>query len=440
MVPLVGPLEDGLLLVPAMVNEQGPYLFAVDSDAHVSIIDKDVFDETHMRIGEGPKMLDESDTQQVRFYGEVLKWQLGTLTVEGPKAAQIVPAHTFDADGRRIHGVLGRDIIADSLVVSFDRDVGTLTLSTQGAFKPPPTATVLTFSELLSRSNADVLPVPRKLITATINGQRHAMHIDLGMTSSQLRARSWQKDGLQEQPVQIGVVDEVGMIHQVTQKAVAASVSVGGVTTKDVLFLPYQDKRWPDQDLEGTLGLSFFRPYAVSVNWDKSKLYLTPRKDDTSTKVVARLGRWQSKILGSCPNVGCVKAALIDPLAGKPPEQMPAQHPGLVASFTRDASAIKLPLEVLIAVTPAPGKPRLKWLVVNLPAGAERAMTHLPGDYAGATLTVIDASPFPRTCPADGGCVDQLTPPTEIEVKAPAPVQAPAPEPAPAAPTAGSGA
>ncbi|HEX5058181.1 MAG TPA: hypothetical protein VFV99_02420, partial [Kofleriaceae bacterium] len=78
-----------------------------------------------------------------------------------------------------------------------------------------------------------------------------------------------------------------------------------------------------------------------------------------------------------------------------------------------------LALEALVAVTPAPGKPRLKWLVVSLPAGADRAMTHLPGDYAGATLTVVDASPFPRSCPSEGGCVDQLTPPTDIDRDAP---------------------
>ena len=33
-------------------------------------------------------------------------------------------AGTFDREGRRIHGVIGRDIIADSLVFGFDRDQG----------------------------------------------------------------------------------------------------------------------------------------------------------------------------------------------------------------------------------------------------------------------------------------------------------------------------
>jgi hypothetical protein len=80
----------------------------------------------------------------------------------------------------------------------------------------------------------------------------------------------------------------------------------------------------------------------------------------------------------------------------------------------RDASSIDLPLEVLIAVTPADGKPPLKWIVVNLPSGVDRALTHLSADYIGSTLTVLDASPFPRTCPANGGCVDMVAPPQQI--------------------------
>src|SRR5689334_331044 len=97
-VPLVGPLEDGLLLVPALVNGKGPYVFAIDPDAHVSIVDQEVVKETGARTGEGPHLLDETDTQQPRFFAEILRWDLGSLTVQGPKSAQIVPPHTFDAD------------------------------------------------------------------------------------------------------------------------------------------------------------------------------------------------------------------------------------------------------------------------------------------------------------------------------------------------------
>lgn len=436
VVPLIGPLEDGLLLVPALVNDKGPYVFAIDPDAHVSIIDRQVVDEAKPRTGEGPKMLDETDTQQIRFYGEILSWQIGTLTVQGPKPAQIVAKGTFDADGRRIHGVLGRDIIADSLVFAFDRDAGVMTLSTQKAFAPPPGSTTLKYSKLGSQvQNAEVVPAPRRLVTATIGFMRYPVHLDLGAYTSQLRPRSWSRAKLVATEATIGVVDEAGMPRAVKQQTIASSVTVGDVTAKDVVFVPYTDRRWADQDIEGALGLGFFKPYSVTVNWDKDAFYVRPRAG--LHDIAQRISRWQSKTLTSCANAGCVKVSLIDPLAGKPPEQMPPKHPGLIASIVREPSARQLPLEALIAVTPAAGKGELKWLVANLPAGTDRAMTHLPVDYVGAMLTVLDASPFPRSCPTDGSCVDLLeapqayVPPAGATLPASAPPPSAAPESAP---------
>ena len=60
--PLVGPLEDGLLLTPATVHGHGPYLFAIDPDANVSEIDKQVVEDAGLRIGVGPHRIDETHT------------------------------------------------------------------------------------------------------------------------------------------------------------------------------------------------------------------------------------------------------------------------------------------------------------------------------------------------------------------------------------------
>ena len=408
--PLIGPLEDGLLLVPALVNDQGPFVFAIDPDAHVSIIDEDVLAATHAHTGEGPRLLDESDTERIRFFAEILSWQLGTLTVKGPRPAQVVGKGTFDVDGRRIHGVIGRDIIADTLVFSFDRDAGVITFQTASSFKPPAGAHSIAYSKLLSRiPNVETLPLPRRLATATIGAAKVAMHLDLGAKTSQLRYRSWQKAQLAESDARVALSDEAGMVHTVKRRGVARAVTVGDVTTRGVVFVPYVDRRWPDQDVEGTLGLDFFRPYAVTANWDDDTFYVAPRTG--LQNVTARIGRWQSKTLTSCASVGCAKISLIDPLAGQPPETMPAKHPGVVVSIVREPSAKQLDLELLVAVTPAAGKESLDWLVANLPAGTDRAMMHLPAEYVGATLTVVDASPFPRPCPGGGACVDRFTAP-----------------------------
>jgi hypothetical protein len=425
------------LLVPALVNDKGPFVFVIDPDAHVSIIDEEVLAAAKPATGEGPRMLDENDTEQNRFYAEILSWKIGSLTVQGPKPAQIVGKGTYDIDGRRVHGVIGHDIIADSLVFGFYRDSGIVVLQTQKEFKVTANATPIKFSKLQSRiPNAETLPLPRKLIKATIGGQAYPVHVDFGVQPSQLRSRAWSRAKLVGSPIELGMPDEAGMVRKIKETARAEMVSVAGVAAKDVVFVPYADKRWPDQDIEGTLGLGFFKPFNVVANWDTETIYVTPRDPAALLNVTARVGRWQSKTLTSCANVGCAKVSAIDPLAGKPPEQMPAKHPGLVTSIVRDAPAKQLNLEVLIAVTPPQGKPPLKWLVANLPAGTDRAMTHLSADYIGATFTVIDASPFPRSCPADGACVDMLTPPYELTPptapSAPAPVEpSPAPEASP---------
>jgi hypothetical protein len=415
IIPLIGPLEDGPLLVPAFVNDKGPFVFAIDTDAHVSIIDEDVLAATKAHTGEGPRLLDESDTERNKFYAEILSWKLGPLTVQGPKPAQIVGRGTFDIDGRRVHGVIGRDIVADSLVWSIHRSDGIVVLATQKTFKAPAGWTPIKYTKLYGQiPNAETQPVARRLVNATINGQTFALHVDFGATTSQLRPRSWDRAKLVKGEADIGLVDEVGILRRSKQTGHAESVAVGAASTKDVVFVPYIDRRWLDQDIEGALGLGFFKPYDVIVNWDQDTIYLRPHDAKKLMTIGSRRGRWMSKTLDSCREVACVKVSAIDPLAGKAPEQLPPKHPGIVISIVRDPSMKEFDLEVLLGVVPAEGKPALKWLVANLPAGTDRAMTHLSPDYIGATFTVLDASPFPRPCPATGACVDALTPPYEL--------------------------
>src|SRR5262249_7756828 len=120
--------------------------------------------------------------------------------------------------------------------------------------------------------------------------------------------------------------DEAGTTHEVEQSTVADSVELGGNSSNRVAFVPYADKRWEEGDLEGTLGLSFFRPFTVFANWDGKTIYLSKRRDAAST-VVERIGRWQSKTLTSCPHPGCANVTLIDPLAGKPLETASPEPP-----------------------------------------------------------------------------------------------------------------
>lgn len=412
--PLVGPLEDGLLVTPVSVHGKGPYLFAIDPDANVTEIDMQVVEEAGLRKGVGPHRIDETDTGQIRGYAEMLDLKVANLTIDR-RDVMVIPVGMYDTEGRHLSGILGRDVLADSLVFSFDRDQGIATLSTVKAFTPPPGAAAIKY-ELVSSSAAavattavdrqqaagrsgadlpDVPPVPRRLATAQIGAARFTMHLDLGARLSQLSEASWGKANLTSMPAEpkLRLVDEAATPRDVTTLGVAAEVTLGPITRSHVVFVPYSDKRFKVERVDGALGLDFFQAYAVYANWDSTTYYMKARGDAAAT-TTARLGRWGADV-PQCPHPGCVTAELA------------ATEAGVTLQVTRDAQAANRPLEVFLGVTPASGKAAAP-LVVALPGGADKLTTPVPAEYAGATLAVLDVSPFPRACPGDGGCVQPL--------------------------------
>src|SRR5262245_4415515 len=79
--PLVGPLEDGQLVTPVWINDQGPYLFAIDTDSPVSVVDEGVVSETKPIGGIGQRYDDEQDTSHPTKVVEILHIKLGDLVV-----------------------------------------------------------------------------------------------------------------------------------------------------------------------------------------------------------------------------------------------------------------------------------------------------------------------------------------------------------------------
>lgn len=399
--PLVGPLENGLLLTPVTLDGKGPYLFAIDPDADVSAIDEDILKDSQFRTFRGPARIDETATPQIRFYAEISGIEVGTLIVER-RNAMIVKHGTFDREGRRIMGLLGRDIIPDSLVFSFDRDLGLAQLVVKKAFVPPAGAIKIPYELVPSQlPNVTVQPVSRRLANATIGGATFAMHLDLGDQLSTLRESEWDRAKLTPEPARAGSIDEVGMPHKIEKVATGQATSVGTATVDKLTFAPYEDKRWPAQDVAGTLGLDFFRGYNVWLDWDGHAFYVAPR---APVPLATRIARWDIGALGKCPHPGCVDVRMIDPMAGK--QLAPgAQHPGVIVSVTRDEPAGGMDLEVVLEAKDRPELPRL---VVNMSPNGDRVLEHLKAEWAGVTLTVVDASPFPRACTGASGCVDAI--------------------------------
>jgi len=425
--PLVGPLEDGLLITPATVKGKGPYLFLIDPDANLTVIDKQIVDEAHLLAGRGPTRIDETGAEQMRQYAELEDLQLGTLTVS-KRQVMMVPSDFYNAEGRRVNGVIGHDILAEGLVFGFDRDQGIASLTTAKTFVAPADAIAIKTEAVLvdpqvaaaasgtgaametsnleeasrvgvkTRGNdapLDVTPLPRRVAMAQIGDARFAMHLDLGAGSSELREADWAKAKLTAGDVKLRLVDEVATVREVT-KAASAAVSVGAAKSPRVTLAPYADKRYPAAKVDGSLGLDFFAPYAVYASWSTGTFYLKPRGDAAAT-TVARVGRWGA-LLPTCPHPGCVTVTLT------------ATDGGNRLDLVRDAEAANRALEVRIGVTPAAGKSAPP-LVAELPAKADKVSGGVPEAYAGATVTVLDVSPFTRPCADDKGCIYQFDAP-----------------------------
>ena len=188
--PLVDPLADGRLVTPVYLDGRGPYLFAIDPDAAFSFVDRDALPPA-FPYRYRARELDEHDTSHPVADAEVRSLRVGDLTIS-LRDVGVSLDHTFDSGGRRIHGILGRDVIADSLVFGFDRERGIAWLSTQEAFHPPDGAAVLAYHKGTPYTSGAVV---RRLVTATIDGHPYDLHLDLGETPNQLRGPHFAEAG-----------------------------------------------------------------------------------------------------------------------------------------------------------------------------------------------------------------------------------------------------
>lgn len=398
--PLVGPLENGLLITPVTVGTRGPFLFALDPDAPISVVDADLVKMIGLRASEGPMRYDETGQPQPRLYVEMTSLEVGSLIIERRRAI-VVRASTFDTAGRRIHGVLGADVLATGVVFGFDRDAGIATLIETGSFRAPQGAIAIRYADV-----GKPLPVAaRRVVKATIGDAMFDMHVDLGATVSQLRDLEWSRAKLTPREIAGAMVDEVGTIRRIDKASEPIAVTAGPITADRVAFVPYTDARWADHEVAGTLGLGFLTNYSVWAQWPNRTYHLLPR---AKQPLATRVARWEQGALDKCTSPGCVTVRLVDPLAGKPLEEG-KPHPGVILSLTREERAGGMPLEVVIEAD----KPGLPLVIANMPAHVDRLIDQLPADFVATTLTVIDVGPYPRTCPPQlkNGCVDKLARP-----------------------------
>src|SRR5688572_3617740 len=167
--PLVGPIEDGLLVVPIYINDKGgPYLVAIDPDAPVSVIDKGIVDELKLPTAQGGRMTDETDTGRTTYAAEVQSIRIGTLKY-GRTFVRLMRTGSFVAAGRSLRGVLGPGRLAGPEAFRVGRGRGVIHVATQGGFTPPASAVTVPYSLMAIPGDDENLLVSRRMTKATVN-------------------------------------------------------------------------------------------------------------------------------------------------------------------------------------------------------------------------------------------------------------------------------
>jgi hypothetical protein len=369
--PLVDPLSEGRLVTTLTIEGKGPYLVALDPDAPVTVLESQLIADGHFPAHSGPREIDESDTSHPMFSAVVTNLRLGDLTISQRTVLVALPG-AFAGEGRAVQGVIGRDIIADSLVFGFDRDRGIAWLQTQDTYKAPSDATVLDYFRG-TRERGDL--VTRRLVTANVDGKPYDVHLDLGATHSQLRAMHWQDAKLEQVPANLTVVDEFGGRRDVHVAGVAQHVTAGKIAHDRLAFLPYDDRRWDFGQLEGTLALDFFRPYSVAADWHHER-YLLSERHASPEQRAERFSRWGDTFPAMCRASGCASVK-VDLVEGQ-----------TVAHVAKDPAATGKPMELVVASAALPH------LYFRLPADKDAMDVVVDARYASQPVELVDLEPM----------------------------------------------
>jgi hypothetical protein len=371
-----------------MVDGRGPYVFVIDRDS-ATIVDPQVPAEAGIRLRGQIRLVDHNDTSHVAFAAELTKVAVGDLTVSLVDVFVLPQPNKLDSDGRRIHGILGRDFLADSLVFGFDRDRGIAWLQTHKAFSPPVGASALELEKFTSDGDKVVW---RPVLRANVNGVPFDLHPRIGELVGELPHEHWPAAKLDPVSSDLALLDHSGQPWRVSSLGVAAQVTIGGVVQARVAFAPFSDRRRDFDRDGGTVGLNFFRPFAFTADWHNRVIYVTPRQDAIASRAL-RISRWEG--LAECGAAPCVKLEL------SPPRDNEPARPVL---DVRTVSGIDHDLQVTVRATAASGA-ALPNLEINLPAGVHGLAATLDFRYVDAKLEVLDLSPFPRRCEYVGGCL-----------------------------------
>jgi predicted aspartyl protease len=263
--------DNPLILVPANVNDRGPYEFILDTGAGTSLISPRLAD----RLG-----IAGTSSRDGAGAGGRVSVSLATassLAVGGARRAPMPLAITAEVDrigaavGQPIDGDIGYDFLkAFRLTIDYRKKVVRLV---QGAYESTGAPSLLR-TEVAFRLAGPVKPLV--LVPAHVNGRGpHTFVVDTGASATVISPRL--ADALQIAATAPETMTGAGGVMQAAVGR-ATSFAVGGAVLNDlsVVIADFLDDlgRVVGANLDGIVGYNFLRHFRVTLDYPNGVLWL----------------------------------------------------------------------------------------------------------------------------------------------------------------------
>jgi predicted aspartyl protease len=263
--------DNPLILIPASVDDRGPYAFILDTGAGTSLLSPRLADEL------GIVATDSKEGTGAAGKVTVALASASSLAIGGARRAPMPIAITAEVDrigaalGTRIDGDVGYDFLkAFRLTIDYRKQIVRLV---QGAYDPVGAAPV-TRSEVAFRLASPTKPLV--MVPAFVNGDGpHAFAVDTGASATVLSPALADALGIGRE--EDATMTGAGGMLQATIGRVA-SLAVGAASLDD-LSVVVSDFLGPigqavGTQVDGVVGYNFLRRFRVTIDYPNGVMWL----------------------------------------------------------------------------------------------------------------------------------------------------------------------
>lgn len=262
--------ENPLLLVPATVNDRGPYTFILDTGAGASLLSPRLADELGV-VANGSKEGTGAGGKVT-----VALSSLDSLAIGEARRAPMPIAITAEVDrigaavGARIDGDVGFDFLKDYRVgIDYQKQIVRLL---QGAYDVP--AAQPTRSEVAFRLASPVKPLV--LVGAFVDGKGpYTFAVDTGASMTSVSPELASALGIEARE-NVSMTGAGGMLQAAVGRVASLAVGAASLENLSVVVSDFLEMigHAVGGRLDGVVGYNFLRRFRVTIDYPNSMLWL----------------------------------------------------------------------------------------------------------------------------------------------------------------------